>query len=790
MKSLFLILSLLMLVGLTLGFPLAKGAPATAQEIEPAGSVAPILQQGPLLPQTPQAPLASRAGFAPPPVDLSHLTGEQLASRALSPQSRFDWRESGKVSPVKNQSACNACYAFASIAAWESRLLIDGAGLWDLSENNVKECNFYQNGCGLGNSFQVASFLAQKGAVLESCDPYVAADVACKSTCPYQKTLLEWQLLVGSAVPSPDALKNALATYGPINVAIYAGNGDAWANEFSAYDGSYTLYYAGTQATNHNVLIVGWDDSLVHAGGSGGWIVKNSWGTGWGGTAGFGSERGYLTIAYGSARIGEYARVVSAWQNYDTQGDLWYYDEGGFVGSLGYSTPTAWALAKFIPPANTNVTRVEFWTSDVTRDVDVYLYDQFNGTTLSGLLASKLNLVFDNAGYHSVALDAPVAVTTGNDVIAVIKVTNAGYGFPVVVDTAGPHETGKTYISSNGSSWQDAGVSQSVDVGIRLRTSSQSATPTATPTTTRTATPTITRTATRATGTPSATATPTRTVFPGARRIYLPLVLRKFPAPPPTATPTATATLTRSATASPTGTPTPTPTRTRTPTPTVTQPTSQGIYGRITNNGAAAAGIQLRLRFYNGVTWSDAATVVTNATGNYLFTGVPGLAPGQKYYVLYGPNNTNSNYLYSWGATTITSYVAGTNMPGGDFDIANVRLLSPPNGSTLPLPVTLTWQRRGLAGDTYRVILFDLDTGDGWLTIDLGAADAFTMNSLPSGAAFGVQYGWAVRVYRAPDSYGDSYYYRTITFSGSEQAQAAEPWSAWTPDAHKEILRR
>ena len=132
MKSLFLILSLLMLVGLTLGFTLAKGAPATAQEIEPAGSVAPILQQGPLLPQTPQAPLASRAGFAPPPVDLSHLTGEQLASRALSPQSRFDWRESGKVSPVKNQSACNACYAFASIAAWESRLLIDGAGLWDL----------------------------------------------------------------------------------------------------------------------------------------------------------------------------------------------------------------------------------------------------------------------------------------------------------------------------------------------------------------------------------------------------------------------------------------------------------------------------------------------------------------------------------------------------------------------------------------------------------------------------------------------------------------------------------
>ncbi len=568
MKNLFLILRFLMLVGLALCFSLAKDAPATAQGVEPAAPVAPALQQGPLLPWTPQAPLPPRAGFAPPPVDLSHLAGGQPAPRPLSLASRFDWRESGKVSPVKNQGACSACYAFASIAAFESRLLIDGAGSWDFSENNAKECNFYQNGCGLGNSFQIASFFAQKGTVLESCDPYVAADVACKSTCPYQKTVLDWQLLAGNAVPSPDVLKNALATYGPINVGIYSGNGDAWADEFGAYDGSYTLYYAGTQAPNHNVLLVGWDDNLVHAGGSGGWIVKNSWGTGWGGTAGFGSEGGYFTIAYGSARIGEYASAVSAWQDYDAQGSFWYYDEGGFAGTLGYGTPTAWALAKFIPPASTNVTRVEFWTTDTTTDVDIYLYDQFNGTTLSGLLASKLNLAFGNAGYHSVALDSPVAATAGNDVIAVVKLTDASYGFPIVVDTAGPHETGRTYISLNGASWQDVGVSQSVDVGIRLRTSSQSATPTATPTATRTATPTITRTATptatRTTGMPTTTPTATRTVFPGARRMYLPLVLRTFPAPPPTATPPPTPTATLAPTATlipPTATSPPTATR-------------------------------------------------------------------------------------------------------------------------------------------------------------------------------------------------------------------------------------
>jgi C1A family cysteine protease len=89
------------------------------------------------------AALPLRAGFVPPPVDLSHLRGEWQGPAIAALPSRFDWRMTGKVSPVKNQGACNACYAFASIAALESRLLIDNAGLWDFSENNVKECNCY-----------------------------------------------------------------------------------------------------------------------------------------------------------------------------------------------------------------------------------------------------------------------------------------------------------------------------------------------------------------------------------------------------------------------------------------------------------------------------------------------------------------------------------------------------------------------------------------------------------------------------------------------------------------------
>ena len=72
-------------------------------------------------PENLNLPLSSRAP----------LTTSQLLNAAPL---TFDWRNLGKVSPVKNQASCGSCWAFAATAQYESLLLIGSGIEYDLAE--------------------------------------------------------------------------------------------------------------------------------------------------------------------------------------------------------------------------------------------------------------------------------------------------------------------------------------------------------------------------------------------------------------------------------------------------------------------------------------------------------------------------------------------------------------------------------------------------------------------------------------------------------------------------------
>ncbi len=400
--------------------------------------------------------LANLLGYVPPSVDLSHLS----ASSDLGMPPAYDYRDQGAVTLPKAQRNCGSCWCFAAVGTMESRTLVEGGPEYDLSEENVLSCNFYNAGCSGGNDFIVANYLTKYGASLESCAPYDASDGTPCKDCEILRRLCGWKV-IGTNLDSENpaqinAVKQALLDYGPLFVTMNAS-----APGFSLYSGGVFEYWV-SGGVNHCVLLVGWDDSLPHSHGSGAWIAKNSWGTSWG-------ENGYFKIAYGSASFCDYVSAFTCTAGFDYRETLYYYDEGGWDSSFYQEPYDTWGAVRFTPTKDGVLESVEFWAVDDVLNYEIHVYDNRTGSgpyTFSGLLSSQSGSV-TKAGYYSVELATKPTITAGNNFIVVVRFNTPGYQYSAPIDQNNPI-SGESYTSANGSTWFN--LSQegyNWDIGIR-----------------------------------------------------------------------------------------------------------------------------------------------------------------------------------------------------------------------------------------------------------------------------------------------------------------------------------
>ena len=213
---------------------------------------------------------------------------------------KWDWREQGGVTPVKDQGNCGSCWAFATVGPLESAIKIKTGQNVDLSEQWLVSCN--RDGWGCNGGWWAHDYHAGligkcggTGAVLEENFPYVAYDQPCSGPYPHNYLLVDgdgdgysWEFIGDEgSIPSVEKIKQAIYTHGPVSSTVYVDSA------FHMYTGG-VFNGDGDGPVNHGVVIVGWDDTK---GKNGVWILKNSWGTGWG-------ENGYMYIEYGCNRIG------------------------------------------------------------------------------------------------------------------------------------------------------------------------------------------------------------------------------------------------------------------------------------------------------------------------------------------------------------------------------------------------------------------------------------------------------------------------------------------------------
>ncbi|KAL4647076.1 dipeptidyl peptidase 1 [Arapaima gigas] len=222
----------------------------------------------------------------------------EVAKLAAGLPDHWDWRNVNGVnyvSPVRNQAACGSCYSFATMGMLEARVrvLTNNTQQPIFSPQHVVSCSHYSQGCDGGFPYLIGKYVQDFGVVEESCFPYEAENSPCvvKDSCVRHYTS-DYHYVGGFYGACNEALMMLeLVRDGPLGVAfeVYP--------DFLHYQGGIYHHTGVTgsfnpfELTNHAVLLVGYGTAPET--GQKYWIVKNSWGDGWG-------EDGYFRIRRGS----------------------------------------------------------------------------------------------------------------------------------------------------------------------------------------------------------------------------------------------------------------------------------------------------------------------------------------------------------------------------------------------------------------------------------------------------------------------------------------------------------
>lgn len=431
-------------------------------------------------------------GYVPSPIDMSYLAKnppKNVTKRAFAAKipATYDMRNTGRLTPVRNQDAYRTCWSHAAMAACESNYLIRSKkGNFSGSLGDAKTLNLSEmylawftyanpdtsktftviNDNGIlnqgGNETKSTAILTRIGIVQESSMPY--GESVSKSSKPGNYTRVLRVKEATFSAPSLSSgeqdkiIKQLVMDKGAVLISYY---------EESKYHNNRThaYYSSGRSTTNHMVVIVGWNDNYPRNNfgidkpkRNGAWLVRNSWGSNWG-------AGGYFWLSYEQYRHSGTAYTVEPVKE---KLNHYGYDDLGWLCSVNvHAKRTGWAANVFqVKNSNEILREVGFYTTDngTKYSVSVYSYGKSQPSeanlTADEPVATKSGTM-DMAGYHTIKID-DVPLKHGDYFAIVLKVYTPLHDYPIAVEKYYKNyadnvvvNSGESYFSSDGKKWTD-----------------------------------------------------------------------------------------------------------------------------------------------------------------------------------------------------------------------------------------------------------------------------------------------------------------------------------------------
>jgi len=436
-------------------------------------------------------------GYFPSPVNLSHLAKnppKNLTKKALASNipAVYDMRNTGKLTPVKNQNPYGTCWAHAAIAACESNYLIRSKkGNFSGSLGNSKTLNLsemylawfaYANpdsgkSFGLnnknsslkkilnqgGNETKSTAILTRIGIVQESSMPYGKSVSKNAKPGNYKRVLRVKEATFSapslSSKEQDKIIKQLVMDKGAVLISYH--------EDSKFYNKKTNSYYrAGSDSTNHMVAIVGWNDNYPRENfgrnkpkHNGAWLIRNSWGTNWG-------AGGYFWLSYEQYRYSGTAYTVEPVKE---KLNYYGYDDLGWLKSVNVNGKrTSYAANVFkVKNSDESLSEVGFYTTDNGAKYTVSIYNYGSSKPSAKNLTESRKPVatksgtMDIAGYHTIKFDG-IYLEEGDYFSVVLKVYTPSYNYPVAIEKYYKNyaenvvvNSGESYFSSDNKNWID-----------------------------------------------------------------------------------------------------------------------------------------------------------------------------------------------------------------------------------------------------------------------------------------------------------------------------------------------